>query len=104
MPLQDIRFNQNLNNWGVKSHNQRITESEYLNAIQIIKDYKNQINDDLKNLENYDSEKERIRIALIENNSNRVATANQLRMSDRTLYRKIKKYGLDNDTLYPDVE
>jgi len=105
MPLQDIRFNPHFNTEGIRSFTSRITESEYLHALQIIKDYKNQINEDLNNLEtvNHSNEKEIILIALRHNNNNRVKTAKHLNISNRTLYRKIKKYGLDPDTVYPDV-
>lgn len=41
-----------------------------------------------------DMEKEMIRKALIKNAGNRKATAAELGMSERTLYRKIKEYGL----------
>lgn len=41
-----------------------------------------------------DMERELIRKALIKNGSNRKATAAELGMSERTLYRKIKEYGL----------
>lgn len=87
----------------VNTINKRITESEYLHSLEVVKAYRQQINDDVKNLDSFDkkNEKEIIITALISNNNNRVETAKQLRMSERTLYRKIKKYSIDNDIIYP---
>lgn len=41
-----------------------------------------------------DIQRESIRLALERNNGSRKMTANELKMSERTLYRKIKEYGL----------
>lgn len=43
-----------------------------------------------------DTEKETIRKALERNEGKRKKTADELKISERTLYRKIKEYGLDN--------
>ena len=43
-----------------------------------------------------DTERETIRRSLERNVGNRKKTAEELRISERTLYRKIKEYGLDN--------
>ena len=43
-----------------------------------------------------DTEKETIRKALERNDGKRKKTADELKISERTLYRKIKEYGLDN--------
>ena len=42
-----------------------------------------------------DVEREMIRTTLEKNGGNRRITAARLRISERTLYRKIKEYGLD---------
>ena len=46
-----------------------------------------------------DSERELIRKALERNGNNRRKTAGELKISERTLYRKIKEYGLENPEL-----
>lgn len=47
-----------------------------------------------KELKLTDMERETIRQALLKNGGNRKATAVELGLSERTLYRKIKEYGL----------
>ena len=98
-----ISFAIRTNNMGFARLGARITEIEYLNALEIVKDYRKQIRDDIreldkeiKELDSIDkiNEKEIISKALDLNNYNRAKTANYLRLSERTLYRKIVKYGL----------
>ena len=43
-----------------------------------------------------DTERETIRRSLERNVGNRKKTAEELQISERTLYRKIKEYGLEN--------
>ena len=43
-----------------------------------------------------DTERETIRRSLIRNGGKRKKTADELNISERTLYRKIEKYGLDD--------
>ena len=43
-----------------------------------------------------DTERETIRMSLKRNGGKRKKTAEELNISERTLYRKIKEYGLDN--------
>lgn len=52
------------------------------------------VEDTTKELKLADMERETIRKALIRNNGNRKATATELGLSERTLYRKIKEYDL----------
>lgn len=52
------------------------------------------IEESAKELKLTDLERETIRKSLINNNGNRKATAAELGLSERTLYRKIKEYGL----------
>lgn len=42
-----------------------------------------------------DTERETIRLSLERNSGRRKATAKELNISERTLYRKIKEYGLE---------
>ena len=42
-----------------------------------------------------DNERETIRRALMRNDGRRKAAADELQISERTLYRKIKEYGLE---------
>jgi transcriptional regulator with PAS, ATPase and Fis domain len=107
MPIQDIRFIASLGpdtlSRPILSHSQRITENEYLRALDTIKSYREQVDKDLKNLYTFDNsnEKEMIVLALRANDNKRKETANQLRISERTLYRKIKMFNIDNDIIYP---
>jgi DNA-binding NtrC family response regulator len=100
-PVELIRGLGSSNAMGFARLGRRITESEYLQALEIVKDYRIQISNDLKELDSIDklNEKEIISEALKFNNYNRSKTANYLRMSDRTLYRKIKKYDLTFDNI-----
>lgn len=83
------------------SNKSRITEHEYLQALEVVKNYRTQIMNDLKELDSIDkiNEKQIISDALKFNNYNRSRTANYLNMSDRTLYRKIIKYNLTFDNI-----
>lgn len=52
------------------------------------------VEESTKELKLTDMERETIRKSLINNSGNRKATAAELGLSERTLYRKIKEYGL----------
>lgn len=97
----DIARGLGVANMGFARLGQRITESEYLEALEVVKNYRTQIMNDLKELDSIDklNEKQIISDALKFNNYNRSKTANYLRISDRTLYRKIRKYDLTFDNI-----
>ena len=52
------------------------------------------VEDDMKDLKLADMERHTIRQALVKNGGNRKAASVELGLSERTLYRKIKEYGL----------
>jgi transcriptional regulator with PAS, ATPase and Fis domain len=52
------------------------------------------VEETMKDLKLSNMEKDTIQKALIKNGGNRKATAVELGLSERTLYRKIKEYGL----------
>lgn len=52
------------------------------------------VEDDMKDLKLADMERQTIRQALVKNGGNRKAASVELGLSERTLYRKIKEYGL----------
>lgn len=60
---------------------------------QIVEDVTHETEDDSLSIEK--KEKELIRKALLKNNNKRKYAANDLGISERTLYRKIKEYGLE---------
>lgn len=63
-------------------------------AEEIIDDFHGTAVDDLRTKD--DVEKELIRKALLRHNGHRKQAAEQIGISERTLYRKIKEYGLDD--------
>lgn len=101
----------------------RITEKQYQEALSICQTYKSQIEGDIEPIRNIDStngytettefnkftdisgykvnEKEMIIVALRVNGGKREKTAKQLNISSRTLYRKILKYNITTDIIYP---
>lgn len=75
------------------------------NKIQIATDALNEIKKKISvvNLSSFDkmkNEKDRIIAAYEINNGNRKNIATALNMSERTLYRKLKTYGIDNQLIF----
>ena len=64
-------------------------------SVNIVPEIIPEVIDELpKELKLTDLERETIRKSLVNNSGNRKATAAELGLSERTLYRKIKEYGL----------